>query len=69
MTRQTYLSKFFSLFQLTLIAITEVVNEEEPKFSYINAITVAQDESVILEIICCDIVYDHHFHSWKIKHT
>ena len=30
----------------------------------------AQDKSVILETTCFDIVcYDHHFHSWKIKHT
>lgn len=52
------------------VVITNVIDEYEPEFAWINEITVSEQQLVILSVTKCEtICYNSHYHSWEIQKT
>lgn len=52
------------------VVITNVIDEYEPEFAWINEVTVSEQQQVILGITKCEtICYNSHYHSWEIYKT
>ena len=52
------------------VVISYVIDEHEPEFSWINDITVFEQQQIILNVTSVKyFYYNSHYHSWEIRKT
>ena len=52
------------------VVITNVIDEYEPEFAWIDEIITTEQQQIVLSVTICEtICYNNHYHNWEIQKT